>query len=113
MAKITEAAKEARRAYMRAWRAANKDKCREYSKRNMATYWEKKAREAAEAAAAAAPSGKDPEELTTTDNKPEELTEDQSTGTQTEQPTGSDDLTDDQLRELVSRKKTSANFKGV
>ena len=94
MAKITEAAKEARKAYMRAWRAANKDKCREYSKRNMATYWEKKAREAAAAAQA---SGQDPEELT----------EDQSTGT------GSDDLTDDQLRELVSRKKASANFKGV
>ena len=98
MAKITEAAKEARRAYNRAWRAAHKDKCREYAKRNMATYWEKKAREAAAAAQA---SGQDPEELT----------EDQSTGTQTEQPTGSDDLTDDQLRELCSRKREQMGFK--
>lgn len=61
-------------------------------------YWEKKAREAAAAAQA---SGQDPEELT----------EDQSTGTQTEQPTGSDDLTDDQLREMVARKREQ--LKGV
>lgn len=93
---MTKAAQEARREYLREWRRSHKDNIRKHNQ----TYWEKKAREAAAAAQA---SGKDPEELT----------EDQSTGTQTEQPTGSDDLTDDQLRELVSRKKASANFKGV
>ena len=88
---MTKAAQEARREYLREWRRSHKDNV----KRHNQTYWEKKAREAAKAAL----SGEDPEE--------------QSTGTQTEQPTGSDDLTDDQLRELVSRKKAIANFKGV
>lgn len=36
---ISEQAKEARRAYQRAWRAANKDKIRKQNIR----YWEKKA----------------------------------------------------------------------
>ena len=35
---MSEAAREARRAYMRKWRAANKDKQREYARR----HWEKK-----------------------------------------------------------------------
>ena len=87
---LTKAAQEARREYLREWRRTHKDNV----KRHNQTYWEKKAREAAAAAQA---SGQDPEELT----------EDQSTGI------GSDDLTDDQLRELVNRKKASANFKGV
>lgn len=85
---LTKAAQEARREYLREWRRSHKDNV----KRHNQTYWEKKAREAAAAAQA---SGQDPEELT----------EDQSTGTQTEQPTGSDDLTDDQLRELCNRKR--------
>jgi len=38
---MSEAAREARRAYMRKWRAANKDKQREYARR----HWEKKAAE--------------------------------------------------------------------
>lgn len=36
---MTEKAKEARRAYANAWRAANKDKVREYNQR----YWNRKA----------------------------------------------------------------------
>lgn len=58
---------------------------KENVKRINQRFWEKKAREAAAAAQASG----------------------QNIGT------GSDDLTDDQLRELVSRKKASANFKGV
>lgn len=87
---MTKEAQEARREYLREWRRTHKDNVRKHNQ----TYWEKKAREAAAAAQASG-------------NDPEELTEDQNTGT------GSDDLTDDQLRELVSRKKASANFKGV
>lgn len=79
---MTKAAQEARREYLREWRRTHKDNVRKHNQ----TYWEKKAREAAAAAQA---SGKDPEELT----------EDQNTGT------GSDDLTDDQLRELCNRKR--------
>lgn len=79
---MTKEAQEARREYLREWRRTHKDNV----KRHNQTYWEKKAREAAAAAQA---SGQDPEELT----------EDQSTGT------GSDDLTDDQLRELCNRKR--------
>ena len=71
---LTEEAAEARRAYHRAWRAAHKEKCREYSKKHMATYWQRKA-EKAKAAAAAQASGKDPEELTETDDKPDTLPE--------------------------------------
>lgn len=81
---LTKEAQEARREYLREWRRSHKDNV----KRHNQTYWEKKAREAAAAAQA---SGNDPE--------------DQNTGTQTEQPTGSDDLTDDQLRELCNRKR--------
>lgn len=36
---MDEKAKEARRAYSNAWRAANKDKVREYNQR----YWKRKA----------------------------------------------------------------------
>ncbi len=36
---MDEKAKKARRAYANAWRAANKDRVREYNKR----YWERKA----------------------------------------------------------------------
>jgi len=36
---VDEKAKEARRAYSNAWRAANKDKVREYNQR----YWKRKA----------------------------------------------------------------------
>lgn len=36
---MDEKAKEARRAYSNAWRAANKDRVREYNQR----YWERKA----------------------------------------------------------------------
>ena len=79
---MTKEAQEARREYLREWRRSHKDNV----KRHNQTYWEKKAREAAAAAQA---SGQDPEELT----------EDQSTGS------GSDDLTDDQLRELCNRKR--------
>jgi TRAP-type C4-dicarboxylate transport system substrate-binding protein len=60
MANITEAAKEARRAYQRAWMAAHEDKCREYAKKNMATYWQRKA-EKAKAAAEAQDPATDPE----------------------------------------------------
>lgn len=79
---MTKEAQEARREYLREWRRTHKDNVRKHNQ----TYWEKKAREAAAAAQA---SGQDPEELT----------EDQNTGT------GSDNLTDDQLRELCNRKR--------
>lgn len=79
---MTKEAQEARRQYRKQWAKNNPDKVRAYNQK----YWEKKAREAA---AAAQSSGQDPEELT----------EDQNTGT------GSDDLTDDQLRELCNRKR--------
>lgn len=79
---MTKAAQEARREYLREWRRSHKDNV----KRHNQTYWEKKAREAAAAAQASG-------------NDPEELTEEQNTGT------GSDDLTDDQLRELCNRKR--------
>lgn len=75
---MTKAAQEARREYLREWRRTHKDNVRKHNQ----TYWEKKAREAAAAA-----------------QKPEELTEEQNTGT------GSDDLTDDQLRKLCNRKR--------
>lgn len=39
MEKLTEAALQARREYMRAWRANNADKVREHARR----YWEKRA----------------------------------------------------------------------
>ena len=35
---MTDRAKDARRAYLRAWRASNKDKVREYNRR----YWERR-----------------------------------------------------------------------
>ena len=91
---MTKEAQEARRQYRKQWSKNNPDKVRAYNQK----YWEKKAREAAAAAQA---SGNDPEELDSsrTETKPAELTEDQNTGT------GSDDLTDDQLRELCNRKR--------
>jgi hypothetical protein len=97
MANITDAAIEARRAYNRAWRAAHPEKVKEYRKRNMQNYWEKKAREAAEATAAA-------------------LTEDQSGSSSGSDPEGQaapndGELTDDQLREMVTRKREQV--KGV
>lgn len=46
MAEMSNAAREAQNAYKRAWYGKNKDKQKEYNK----TYWEKKAREQAEAA---------------------------------------------------------------
>ena len=79
---MTEEARMARNEYARKWRAEHKENVKRINQR----FWEKKAREAAAAAQA---SGQDPEELT----------EDQNTGT------GSDDLTDDQLRELCNRKR--------
>lgn len=79
---MTKEAQEARREYLREWRRSHKDNVRKHNQ----TYWEKKAREAAAAAQASG-------------NDPEELTEEQNTGT------GSDDLTDDQLRELCNRKR--------
>lgn len=54
---MTEAAKEARRAYKRAWAKKNPEKIRGYQER----YYEKKAAEAAAAEAAAEP---EPEQLT-------------------------------------------------
>ncbi|MBQ1371592.1 MAG: hypothetical protein IIY70_01550 [Oscillospiraceae bacterium] len=87
---MTKEAQEARREYQREWRRTHKDNVRKHNQ----TYWEKKAREAT---AAAATSGKDPEELT----------ENQSSGN------GYGGLTDDQLIELLERKKASTNFKGV
>lgn len=42
-AKLTDAARDARNAYQRAWRAKNKDKVRENNQR----YWAKKAAEMA------------------------------------------------------------------
>lgn len=45
---MTEAAKEARRAYKRAWNAKNKDKVKAAQER----YWERKAKAAAEKAKA-------------------------------------------------------------
>lgn len=56
---MTEEARRARNEYARKWRAEHKENVKRINQR----FWEKKAREAAEAAAAAAPSGKDPEEL--------------------------------------------------
>lgn len=50
---MTDAAKEARRAYKRKWQQDNPDKVKAYQAR----YWEKKAKEAA----AAAVPGKEPE----------------------------------------------------
>lgn len=41
---MTEEARQARINYQRAWRAKNKDKCRQYK----LNYWEKKARQAQE-----------------------------------------------------------------
>lgn len=46
--KLTEQAKEARRAYRKAWNAAHPEKLREYETR----YWERKAAKMAELAAA-------------------------------------------------------------
>lgn len=43
---MNEKGKEARRAYANAWRAANKDKVREYNAR----YWERKAEQMKKAA---------------------------------------------------------------
>ena len=90
---MTEAAKEARRQYRREWNKTHKENI----KRHQATYWEKKAREAAEATAAA-------------------LTEDQSGGSSGSDPEGQAapngvELTDDQLRAMVDRKR--AQVKGV
>lgn len=79
---MTEAAKEARRQYHRDWNKTHKENI----KRHQATYWEKKAREAAEATAAA-------------------LTEDQSRNN------NGGELNDDQLREIVEQKKQQVNFK--
>lgn len=45
MKKLSRAAQEARRAYMRQWRASNRDKTRAYR----ASYWERKAQAAKEA----------------------------------------------------------------
>ena len=42
MAEMTEAAREARRAYKRAWNAKNRDKVKASQER----YWERKARQA-------------------------------------------------------------------
>lgn len=90
---MTEAAKEARRQYRREWNKTHKENI----KRHQATYWEKKAREAAEATAAA-------------------LTEDQSGSSSGSDPEGQaapngGELTDDQLRETVTRKREQV--KGV
>lgn len=38
---MTDSAREAKRAYARAWNKKNPDKCRQYRER----YWEKKAKE--------------------------------------------------------------------
>ena len=50
---MTEAAKEARRAYKRAWNRANPEKVKAYQ----ANYWNKKAQEQAQANAGPAPIG--------------------------------------------------------
>lgn len=55
---MNEAAKAARRAYKKQWQRDNPDKVKKYQER----YWEKKAREAAEAEAAAEAAGSDPQE---------------------------------------------------
>ena len=99
---MTEAAKEARRQYRREWNKTHKENI----KRHQATYWEKKAREAAEATAAALA-----EDQTGT-----ELTEDQSGSSSGNDPEGQaatngGELTDDQLREMVTRKREQV--KGV
>lgn len=39
---MSEKAKEARRQYLRNWRKNNKDKVREYNRRNQVDFWEKK-----------------------------------------------------------------------
>jgi hypothetical protein len=46
--KAAEEARKAKNAYARAWRAANKDKVRQYNE----NYWQKKAAQNGEAAAA-------------------------------------------------------------
>ena len=48
MAEMTEAAKEARRAYKREWNAKNRDKVKASQER----YWERKARQAQDNAGA-------------------------------------------------------------
>lgn len=50
MAEMTDAARQARREYKRKWNKANRDKV----KAAQARYWDKKAKEAAEAEQAAA-----------------------------------------------------------
>lgn len=87
---MTEAAKEARRAYRREWNKTHKENI----KRHQATYWEKKAREAAAAKSDGA-----------------ELTEDQTATEPSSSGTDPEELTDDQLRELVNQKR--ASVKGV
>lgn len=83
---MTEAAKEARRQYRREWNKAHKDNIKRYQAR----YWEKKAREAAEAKSDGA-----------------ELTEDQTATEPSSSGTDPEELTDDQLRELVNQKRAS------
>lgn len=84
---IEELAAMERREYFRKWRQEHKENVRRYNKK----YWEKKAREAAAAKSDGA-----------------ELIEDQ---TATEQPSSSgtdpEEMTDDQLRELVNQKRAS------
>ena len=54
MAKMmTEEARAAYNAYQREWRKAHPETVRAYRKKHAATFWEKKAREAAQAATAA------------------------------------------------------------
>lgn len=94
---MTEEARAAYNAYQRKWRNNHPEAVREYRRRHMATYWEKKAREAAEATAAA-------------------LTEDQSGDSSGSDPEGQaatngGELTDDHLREIVARKREQ--LKGV
>ena len=51
---MTEEARAAYNAYQREWRKAHPETVRAYRKKHAATFWEKKAREAAAAAATAA-----------------------------------------------------------
>lgn len=83
---IEERAVIERREYFRKWRQEHKENVRRYNQK----YWEKKAREAA---AAQSDGG--------------ELIEDQTATEPSSSGTDPEELTDDQLRELVNQKLAS------
>lgn len=87
---IEERAVMERREYFRKWRQEHKENVRRYNK----NYWEKKAREAAEATAAALTEDQTATEPSSSGSDPEGQT-----------ATNGGELTDEQLREIVARKR--------